>query len=709
MNTARTETAPSQTVEAQDVGDLIGRGRFPLQLEQDTDEAAAATAEANGRIDVRDFSQVLSGLAVPADAAPAESAPAADPTTEPTPAAAPVARRIDWAHVRALVVADVRGAGTWTAAKWKAETARRTELRDAVRPALQDAKREHAKEHRKDPKSGPAKRTRKELNRLRRANPAAMWQVATGGLAATAVLGLAAVKEVSPAGWLWTGAAALGAAGMYALALIVRTKLRPRAKADPNALVPTEEETRLMERLAPEYWAEHAEERGLDGTITGRPELGTAGIEAAVRLDGKWTLAKLLAAEESIRALLGARTDLRIQVAHGSHGGWAALALRTRSAADGDDLTWSPEHTSFGIDTVTGETVEIPLGHRLLIAGMSGAGKSVASRPLLRNASEGVTDVLIIIDFKKVEGRLWDHRARVASTAVDAVTVTDELIRELTYRLDALPKGKASWTPSTTHPRIHVVVDEGTEAVGQASCVPVVVGYTEKGKEIVEKRDAVEGLESLARMGRAGEIHLWWMTQKPTMSGNTPGIPSQIASQVGIRICLAVNTPGEARTVLGEDAQAKGWNAEDLPAPGVALVRYGKRKPNPVAVRFMSDEQVIALPDRPIWHLPEDSANHESPETTAAITAAAQAPTDLALVSDTGTDDDQADDESPAALVLAALADAPLLQKDIQTATGLPKSTLSRTITTLISDGKLIRQEDKTLAPVQTDNAATGA
>ncbi|MFE9683053.1 hypothetical protein [Streptomyces sp. NPDC006285] len=47
----------------------------------------------------------------------------------------------------------------------------------------------------------------------------------------------------------------------------------------------------------------------------------------------------------------------------------------------------------------------VPLGERLPIAERSGAGRSVASCPLLHDASEG-ENALVVIDRKRVEGRL---------------------------------------------------------------------------------------------------------------------------------------------------------------------------------------------------------------------------------------------------------------------------------------------------------------
>ncbi|MBV1955657.1 cell division protein FtsK, partial [Streptomyces sp. BV333] len=90
---------------------------------------------------------------------------------------------------------------------------------------------------------------------------------------------------------------------------------------------------------------------------------------------------------------------------------------------------------------------------------------SVASRPLLFKASEGEQNRLVIIDLKQVEGRLWDHRARVASDADAVIALVEELVQEMTERLSTLPKGQATLVPTAERPRITVVVDEGAEVV----------------------------------------------------------------------------------------------------------------------------------------------------------------------------------------------------------------------------------------------------
>lgn len=576
-------------------------------------------------------------------------------------------------------------AARFTADRWRKEADRRNALRAQRKPLVADARHALARAQATDPEGVTSLRHRaeRELRNAKRRVPDPLWLLATKTAAAVGVAGYVYLPQVPARVWVWSAIAVVAAV----TALVVWTVLRER---DTDGLKPTAEERMLIERLQPQHWKDHAEQRGLAGTLTGRPRLTDAGIVCAIRLDGQWTPAKLRAAEDHIRALLGARTSLLMQVKAGKQGGWAELILRTRSAADGDDLKWTPERRSLGVDTVTGEQVTVPLGERLLIAGRSGAGKSVASRPLLYDASEGATNALVIIDLKRVEGRLWDHRARVASTPHEVVNVVDELEAELQERLAILPKGQDTWTPTPERPRITLVVDEGAEVLTAADKVPYET-ETADGKTRTINRSALPGLETIARMGRAGLIDLWWMTQKPTIGD---GIPKQIAPQIGTSICLAVRTPAEARVVLGEDAQAKGWTADELPVPGVALVRDGKRKPDPVKVRYMDKAVVIALPDRTPWS-----------RSVAPTVEAAGAPT-LTLVKDTAPDEPATDSAVGRVLKAIETADEPVRQKDLATMTGLSKGAVSKAVKTLTNDGMVTRALDGRLTAAHGDESA---
>ncbi|MFD8225155.1 MarR family transcriptional regulator [Streptomyces massasporeus] len=431
-----------------------------------------------------------------------------------------------------------------------------------------------------------------------------------------------------------------------------------------QTLTASKEERRLLARLQPGHWREHAEHRGLEGTLTSRPRLTDAGITVAVRLTGKWTVKKLQEHEESVRALLGCRTVLRLEIRPGKRGGWAELTLRTRSAVDEADMRWTPSRKGIGLDTHTGKPVAIPVG-RLLLAGSSGAGKSVTLRPFLADLCADERSAVVMVDLKRVEGALWKTRARVARTPDEVTAAANELQTEMMDRLEALEStGRASWTPTVDRPRLVVVVDEGAEVSAVA-------------------KDAMPALESVARMGRAAEIHLVWCTQKPTMSGTSAGIPPQIAAQMDVRLCLKVATATEVRTVLGEDATAEGWDAHRLPKPGVLLVRGTGRGPAPVRVWFMDDDTTRSLPPAPVWHGPTRDDDAQLPPLL--VKEEAPAPrTDAA-----------------ARVLRLVQDDGPARQKDIAERAGLPKGTVSKAVARLIAAGHLARLDDGTLAAAE--------
>lgn len=487
-----------------------------------------------------------------------------------------------------------------------------------------------------------------------------------------------------PSVWPATASAALVGLHMAALRL-GRRNVSATVDDDMSA-----EERQLVARLDPSFWVEHAGERGLAGTVSTPAKLVSAGLECEVRLDGTWTVKSLRDKTDSVRALLGARTELPIVVVASSRGGWAVIRLRTRSAAPGGVIVWRPGD-SFGVDMITGEDVSVSLGHRMLVAGMSGSGKSTASRPLLYDASQGPLNVLVVIDLKMVEGRLWDHRARVAFQPEDVVDLVTELVEELNDRLASLPKGQATLIPTESRPRITIVVDEGAEVMSSCDKVETIVGYTDKDVPITEKVSALTGLDSIARMGRAACMDLWWMTQSPTYND---GVPRQIAKQLGLRIGLAVESPAEARVVFGESAQDKGWKADELPMPGVSMVRDGKRGPNPVKVRYMDDDAVVTLPAMRIWR--RGSASPDPERRPLHLVKEPAAPTAGNLPGSAAEVHAQMlASETNRARVESAVKDGARTGKDIAEATGLHKGTVSREVKALVDSGALVRDGDE--------------
>jgi S-DNA-T family DNA segregation ATPase FtsK/SpoIIIE len=347
-----------------------------------------------------------------------------------------------------------------------------------------------------------------------------------------------------------------------------------------TGLKPTPEESEIIHRIA--TWDDHAAERKLHEVVPGHPVIDESGLLIPIGFGGQWTPAKLDAQADQVRALLAVPDEVRTQIKPGGTADRALLRVRTRIRAL--DLAWNPTREGIGLDADTGEVVLVDVTDRILVAGMSGAGKSVALRVLMAAALALPNTALVIIDLK-VEGALWSHVARVESEPEGIVQLVQELIDEMRER-EAIMRAQSldKWEPTPERPRIVVAVDEGAELLS-------------------EVEEAIPGLRSLARRARSAEIVLWWATQKPTVTGPGRGLDSAISAQLTSLIALAVSSPTEARNVLGEDATAKGWHAEDLQKGGWALVRVqgGDRAPDPVRVWFMEKEHVKALPAREAW------------------------------------------------------------------------------------------------------------
>lgn len=508
--------------------------------------------------------------------------------------------------------------------------------------------------------------------------------------------GISALAWDQAGPWPVAGSLALIAANVAAL-VIGRRKVSVAVEDGLSA-----EERRLVERLDPSYWVQHADERGLSGTVTTPVQVTPAGLVTTVRLDGRWKPSAFKAKHEEIRALLGARTELRIEVKAGSHGDRATITLRTRSAADGIDLSgWEPG-APWGIDTVTGDPVHVPLGRRVLVAGTSGAGKSWSTRAILAEASETPDHRLVVIDPKRVEALNWEHRARTAVTPTEVLDVTDELYAEMIEREGLVPRGEDVIQISERRPRITVFVDEGAEVIAMSKAKRA-KGHGEDDPGDPDWSRIIENLRSIARRARAAEIILIWATQKPTMSGEGHGIDSQIAGQITYRASLALSASAESRVVFGDDAHERGWHAHDLPMPGYALLRsHPKALPHHIRTRAMAPKDVIALPDRPIW------SRTESP----ARSAGASAPATLRLVK--GGDDYviAPPQESPAAAVpsqptkqptnrekvRAAVATGAKTAADVALVTGINKGSVSKALRSLVEAGEVLRSEDGALS-----------
>lgn len=448
------------------------------------------------------------------------------------------------------------------------------------------------------------------------------------------------------------------------------------------------EERRLMERLDPSFWVQHADERGLSGTLTERPEITPAGIVCGVRLDGKgWSAKKLASEGAAIRALLGMKTDTRMQISEGSHGDRALIVIRTRSASDGVSMIWTPEHTGIGVDEITGEIVDVPMaGTHKLIAGVTNMGKSVSWRPWMMQAVKDPLWAGILLDPKRLEARLWHGKIRteghqrgnneeIRQAIYDAIR---ELVAEMQHRQEIADV--TQWVPTPEYPNLLVVIEEGRQILQMA-----------KDNRWGDVLDLIDDLYTLAR---ATGIWIIWATQYPSRTNG--GVTAMVSENSLTVMSLTVDSPVSDRVVYGENAATSGWEPSKLESvPGRALIKHKNRQPNPVRVWYVRDEAVEALPKVSPWQhvaamVPAPSDPDGGPRLQLVKPGAEEVPAPRAEETAAGTVVPITNRQK----VLDAIRDGARTNRDVIDRTGINKGSVSKLIKGLIESGDVVKDVD---------------
>lgn len=372
--------------------------------------------------------------------------------------------------------------------------------------------------------------------------------------------------------------------------------------------VPSELEAQIMGRLDRKAWGIAARERGLSDTAIEEVSLTKEGIVARIKLNGKGGLDELRDREESVRAILQTPDDLLTDIDNSGVAGWALLTVRTRLAC-AEFIRWTPDGP-LGTCTATGEPVQFNWRRRLLVAGESGAGKSTTIRPWLAEIIKSKEAALIYIDTKMVEGALWRGHARVALTVEEVYYCMEEAEQELDRRLRIMvAHGLDKWIPTEQDPTLVFVVDEGADHVRESrKREKTDLGADLDGRpiEVVLGKAILSWMEKITTMGRAAEMHMWWLTQYPTKSD---GCPPQIAENMTSRISMVLASRSAADVVFGAENVKAGWAPHRLPqivvgstkGLGRALVRMDGHKPRPVQVHYMDKSEIKKLPASLIW------------------------------------------------------------------------------------------------------------
>ena len=205
----------------------------------------------------------------------------------------------------------------------------------------------------------------------------------------------------------------------------------------------------------------------------------------------------------------------------------------------------------------------------VLIAGTTGAGKSVLINSIMYNALYSAPSAVkfILIDPKRTElypFRNLPHTLAYYDTPEGAVNGLSAALRTIDERmLSARKQGQRSYSG----PAIYIVIDE----LGD-------LAYSDKR--------SVKLLSQIAMIGRAANVHILAATQCP----NRRTLPAEIVANCPARIGLRCRDSIESRQIIGTTG------AEDLPQYGQGIYISPQRmRPALIPIPYTDDAELLRI------------------------------------------------------------------------------------------------------------------
>lgn len=204
-------------------------------------------------------------------------------------------------------------------------------------------------------------------------------------------------------------------------------------------------------------------------------------------------------------------------------------------------------------------------GQNILVAGMSGSGKSVILNGLINSVlyTDAAKHQLVLVDMKVVEFSRYRNTAHCiacATTPQSILLALENLRTTIQLRLDEMEqRGLQKWDGMT----IHLIVDEAAELM-------------------LEGREAATLLQRICQIGRAAGVQVVMATQCPL----TSVIPTKIKVNFPIIIGLHTATKQHSRNIL----EVAG--CEKLPMYGNALIMRPSKEIERVEVPMIPDEWI---------------------------------------------------------------------------------------------------------------------
>lgn len=262
---------------------------------------------------------------------------------------------------------------------------------------------------------------------------------------------------------------------------------------------------------------------------------------------------------------------------------------------------WKNAHDplSFAVGKdISGESVVGNLGKmpHLLIAGQTGAGKSVMMNSLLtsllfRHSPSEMK--LILIDPKKVEMAPYEDIPHLLTPVINdpekALSALKWAVNEMERRYDLLAEEKIRDIKSYNKMIIARAKAEGDKSIEDGSMPYIVVVVDELSDlMMVASKDTEAMIVRLAQKARAIGIHLVLATQRPSVNVVTGLIKANVPS----RIAFTVASNVDSRTILDQGGAEKLLGQGDM-----LFYASGMSKPKRVQGAWITDDEVNKITD----------------------------------------------------------------------------------------------------------------
>lgn len=432
---------------------------------------------------------------------------------------------------------------------------------------------------------------------------------------------------------------------------------------------------RLAWRLQLERWNAMVDARKLPGLRRGKVRRTAAGIVVHLTLNGALTFDVVSSRLDQLEAGLGVRRgSARLKAA--SRADRAQLHIVTRDPL-AKPVAWTPPVEPVRLAdpvrlsvTPFGDVVEVDVRQRIGVFGTSGSGKSCVQRVLAAHVVRAVDADLVVMDLKfGTESQHFAGKARRITDIAEAAGFTEWLIdAEFPRRAARMQQlGTSSWQESAEEPALVVMVDEGNVLTREFS------------------RDQLKRFFRAVEQGRALGVYFLWATQYPKATN----LPTELRSQLNVRICLVLNSSEESAMVFKDEVD-DGWAPHKLPGPGWLLIKSDRhRAPEESRSVWLDEKTFRALePGRPV------PATAGAPAAAAAVPMAKDAP-ETAGAAPAAAAPRTAPTVADLAWSVLLLADRPLGVRELAREIDRDPGAVQRALNRMAAAGDVRRTEDR--------------